>query len=88
MTAGVTKLFAYGPLMARLADAIHPKIQAQAFDCKSALLDGLVRQLRPDDVVLVKGSNAQKLGDIVNQLSAMHEVDDDEYEQQRTLAAE
>jgi UDP-N-acetylmuramoyl-tripeptide--D-alanyl-D-alanine ligase len=86
--AGVTKLFAYGPLMAQLAHAIHPKIRTQAFDCKSALVDGLVRQLGPGDVVLVKGSNEQKLGDIVAQLTAMHEIDEDEYDHLRTRAAE
>ena len=85
--AHVSKVFAYGPMMQHLVNHIHPKIPAHGFSTKSELLHALIHQLRSGDAVLVKGSNAGQLSDIVKGLTQLHQPDEDDAFD-ATLAAE
>jgi UDP-N-acetylmuramoyl-tripeptide--D-alanyl-D-alanine ligase len=90
--AGVQKLFAYGPAMEKLCDELGKQssfnIQIQSFSSKSELLDSLKRQIRHGDIVLVKGSNSQKLSQIVEGLLALHQAEDEDGWQTPSSAAE
>jgi UDP-N-acetylmuramoyl-tripeptide--D-alanyl-D-alanine ligase len=69
--AGVHALFTLGPAMKALARAAAGNIAIQTFDDRDELTAALVRSLCPGDVILVKGSNSQGLGQVVAALQAL-----------------
>ena len=68
--AGVDMVFASGPAMAVLFDALPPERQAGYAESPDGLTDSLMRALRPGDVVMVKGSLGSGMGPIVEALKA------------------
>ena len=87
--ARVQSLYGYGPAMAELCEALNKQnlfnIQAKSFSSKSELLNSLKRQVKTGDIVLVKGSNSQKLNDVVAGLLALHQ-DEDEWQRPSSAA--
>ncbi|MCH8862682.1 MAG: UDP-N-acetylmuramoyl-tripeptide--D-alanyl-D-alanine ligase [Proteobacteria bacterium] len=71
--AGVHVLLTLGPAMKALARAVAGKIAIQTFDDIDQLMAALVRGLHPGDLILVKGSNALGLGQVVEGLRALDE---------------
>lgn len=69
--AGVHALLTLGPAMKGLARRVASDISIETFDDKEELTAALVRSLHPGDVILVKGSNAQGLGEVVAALRAL-----------------
>lgn len=70
LAAGVARVFACGPLMAGLFDALPGEVRG-LHARESAALAGPVRAaLRPGDVVLVKGSLGSRMGPVVEALTA------------------
>lgn len=67
---GVTLLFTTGPLMKALKQAVsdHPHIQAWHQDDPSLWLETIASYLKPEDIILVKGSRGMKMERIVNHL--------------------
>ena len=69
-TSGIDLVFACGPLMASLWDAI-PNASRGAWAADSAALEPqLLEALRPGDVVMVKGSLGSRMGRIVQALTS------------------
>ncbi len=68
--AGVDLVFASGPEMAALFDALPPERQAGYADSAEELTDSLIRTLRAGDTVMVKGSLGSRMGPIVDALKA------------------
>lgn len=66
--AGVHALLTLGSAMKALARKVASNISIETFDDKDELTGALVRSLHPGDVILVKGSNAQGLGEVVASL--------------------
>ena len=68
--AGVDRVFLAGPLMAALWKALPKRARgahgAVAADIEAALLD----EIAPGDVVMVKGSNASRMGALVDSIRA------------------
>jgi UDP-N-acetylmuramoyl-tripeptide--D-alanyl-D-alanine ligase len=68
--AKVDSLYAAGPLMAHLWEAVPPSRRG-AHAANSALLqDALLSALRPGDVVMVKGSLGSRMGPLVDAMKA------------------
>lgn len=63
--AGVDTLFACGPHMRGLYDAVKDGIKGHYAETAAGLQDALMGALRPGDVVMVKGSNGTRLGPVV-----------------------
>lgn len=74
--AGVHALLTLGPAMKALARAAAGNIAIQTFNDRDELTAALVRSLCPGDVILVKGSNALGLGQVVEALQALDERDE------------
>jgi UDP-N-acetylmuramoyl-tripeptide--D-alanyl-D-alanine ligase len=68
--AGVNVVFACGPLMQHLYDALPQSIQGGYALSSAELGANLANALSPGDVVMVKGSNGTRLGPIVTALKA------------------
>lgn len=66
--AEVDLVFACGPLMKGLYDAISKPIQGGYAETAAALLAPLTDTLRPGDVVMLKASNGTRLGSLVDAL--------------------
>lgn len=66
--AGVDLIFACGPHMKGLYDALRPAIKGRYCETAAALGPALMDALGAGDVVMVKGSNGIKLGAIVTSL--------------------
>ena len=64
---GVDKVFTCGPLMKNCAKAL-PKGVNQHYDNSHKLADNIVTQLRPNDVVLVKGSKSSLMDLVVKKI--------------------
>ena len=88
--AQVQKLYGYGPAMEQLCQELQKQnlfhIQAQSFSSKSELFDSLKSHIRTGDIVLVKGSNSQKLSDVVAGLMALHQTEDDDWQMPSSAA--
>lgn len=67
LTTGVDKVFTCGSLMKNLAKAL-PKGTNQHYDDSQKLADDIVTQLRPDDIVLIKGSKSSLMGKVVEKI--------------------
>jgi UDP-N-acetylmuramoyl-tripeptide--D-alanyl-D-alanine ligase len=66
--AGVQQVFAAGPLMRNLWEALPPALRGGYAESGAALEPILVAALAPGDVIMVKGSNASRMGHVVDTL--------------------
>ena len=65
---GFTRVFAAGPLMRSLVDALPSEVEATWRGSAAELVPLVLADLRPDDMVLVKGSKGSRTGSIVGAL--------------------
>jgi UDP-N-acetylmuramoyl-tripeptide--D-alanyl-D-alanine ligase len=68
VAAKVDKLYAAGGLMRHLWDAAPAAMRAERAGAASELIGALIADLGDGDVVMIKGSNASKVSDIVRAL--------------------
>ena len=69
--AGVDLVFAAGPRMAALMEALPPSRRGGYAENADALIPIIAGSLRAGDVVLVKGSNGSKMSRVVNALTRL-----------------
>jgi len=69
--AGIDLVFAAGPRMSALMEALPPSRRGGYADTSEALIPIISGALRPGDVVLVKGSNGSKMSKVVAALTAL-----------------
>ncbi|MFO1016587.1 MAG: UDP-N-acetylmuramoyl-tripeptide--D-alanyl-D-alanine ligase [Hyphomonadaceae bacterium] len=69
--AGVDLVFAAGPRMAALMEALPASRRGGYAETSDALIPVIAASLRPGDIVLVKGSNGSKMSRVVAALSAL-----------------
>ncbi|MCC0017067.1 MAG: UDP-N-acetylmuramoylalanyl-D-glutamyl-2,6-diaminopimelate--D-alanyl-D-alanine ligase [Rhodobiaceae bacterium] len=70
-------VFACGPNMAALFDALPPERQAGYAEVAEGLTDSVLAAVRPGDAVMVKGSLGSRMGQIVEALKARYGVLED-----------
>ena len=68
--AGVARVFSCGPLMAALDRALPPSLRGAHTPDSAALAPILLDELRPGDVVLVKGSLGSRMARVIEALEA------------------
>jgi UDP-N-acetylmuramoyl-tripeptide--D-alanyl-D-alanine ligase len=68
--AGVDQVFAVGPLMGALADALPANMLAGRADTATDIEDRLAAALAPGDVIMIKGSNASRMGPLADRIKA------------------
>jgi UDP-N-acetylmuramoyl-tripeptide--D-alanyl-D-alanine ligase len=66
--AEVTLVFAAGPMMRHLYDALPKRMRGAHAATAAALAQTVSRRLRPGDIVSVKGSHGSRMGDVVKRL--------------------
>jgi UDP-N-acetylmuramoyl-tripeptide--D-alanyl-D-alanine ligase len=66
--AGVTLVFAAGPMMRHLYDALPKRMRGAHAATAAALAETVSRRLRPGDIVSVKGSHGSRMGEVVKRL--------------------
>jgi UDP-N-acetylmuramoyl-tripeptide--D-alanyl-D-alanine ligase len=69
-SGGIDLVFAAGEDTRHLFAALPPERRAQHAATSDALAEPLLAALRPGDVVMVKGSNASRMGEIVRRMRA------------------
>ncbi|MET0272985.1 MAG: UDP-N-acetylmuramoyl-tripeptide--D-alanyl-D-alanine ligase [Phenylobacterium sp.] len=69
--AGIDQVFAAGPLMKSLWDALPPTRRGGYAETAAELAPQVVRAVEPGDLVMVKGSNGSKAGAIAMALSQL-----------------
>ncbi|MEJ0059422.1 MAG: UDP-N-acetylmuramoyl-tripeptide--D-alanyl-D-alanine ligase, partial [Terricaulis sp.] len=69
--AGVDSVFAAGPRMAALMEALPQSLRGGYAESADALIPLLTEALRDGDVVLVKGSNGSRMSRVVDALSRL-----------------
>jgi UDP-N-acetylmuramoyl-tripeptide--D-alanyl-D-alanine ligase len=69
--AGVDLVFAAGPRMAALMEALPASRRGGYAETSDALIPVIASALRPGDIVLVKGSNGSKMSKVVAALSRL-----------------
>ena len=69
--AGVDLVFAAGPRMAALMEALPPERRGGYAESADALIPIITSALGPGDVVLVKGSNGSRMSRVVDALSRL-----------------
>ncbi len=69
--AGIDLVFAAGPRMAALMEALPPALRGGYAENSEALIPALTNSLRAGDVVLVKGSNGSRMGKVVTALAGL-----------------
>ena len=79
--AGVDRVFLAGPLMTSLRDALPPRHIGGYAESTEDLRPILFDAIAPGDVIMVKGSNASRMGPLVDALKGRYgvsraEVDD------------
>jgi UDP-N-acetylmuramoyl-tripeptide--D-alanyl-D-alanine ligase len=67
-TAGVDRVFLAGPLMGSLWDALPTHLKGSYGESAAEIEEALVAAIAPGDVVMVKGSNASRMGGLVEAL--------------------
>jgi UDP-N-acetylmuramoyl-tripeptide--D-alanyl-D-alanine ligase len=80
--AGVAKIFTAGPLSRHLFDAAPAGMRGAHADRADVLADAIAEQVKPGDVVLVKGSAGSRMGDVV---TALRNLDQAETEARRAV---
>lgn len=68
LAQGIARVYTAGPLMAHLHDALPERLRGAHAEDGAALLAALTQDLRPGDVVMVKGSAGSRMGRIVTAL--------------------
>jgi UDP-N-acetylmuramoyl-tripeptide--D-alanyl-D-alanine ligase len=66
--AGVNLVFAAGPMMRHLYDALPKRMRGAHAATAAALAETVSRRLRPGDIVSVKGSHGSRMGEVVKRL--------------------
>ena len=66
--SGVDLVFAAGPLMKNLFDALPAKLRGGWAEASTGIEPALRASLAPGDVVMIKGSNGSRMGPIVSRL--------------------
>ncbi len=69
--AGIDLVFAAGPRMAALMEALPPALRGGYAETSEALIPALTNSLRAGDIVLVKGSNGSRMGKVVTALAGL-----------------
>lgn len=69
--AGVDLVFAAGPRMAALMEALPPSRRGGYAENADALIPIISSALKPGDIVLVKGSNSSRMSRVVSALAAL-----------------
>lgn len=67
----INRVYTVGPHMKKLSDRLAAFRSGGHFDDRAALEAILIRDLRPGDVVMVKGSNASGMGKVVERILDM-----------------
>jgi UDP-N-acetylmuramoyl-tripeptide--D-alanyl-D-alanine ligase len=67
---GIDKVYAVGPLMKNLWDALPAARRGGYHETSKTVLDDLVRHLGPGDCIIVKGSNGSRMGPVVEAMKA------------------
>jgi UDP-N-acetylmuramoyl-tripeptide--D-alanyl-D-alanine ligase len=75
LEAGVDALFAVGPLMAHLFEALPADRRGRHTATSADMVPALVGALRPGDVVLVKGSLGTRMAPVVEAIKALGRAD-------------
>jgi UDP-N-acetylmuramyl pentapeptide synthase len=70
--ARIDRLYAAGPMMRHLFEAVDPSRQARYAANSSELVKDLLADLRPGDSVVIKGSLGSKMGPVVDALRMAH----------------
>jgi len=70
VAADLDGVYAVGPLMAALADALPANLLAARGEKAADIEDQLAESLAPGDVIMVKGSNASRMGPLVENIKA------------------
>lgn len=69
--AGVDRLYVAGALMRHLWEKVPPAMRGACADAASGLAETVLADVKDGDVVMVKGSNASKIGAVVAALTAV-----------------
>ncbi|MGG3815468.1 UDP-N-acetylmuramoylalanyl-D-glutamyl-2, 6-diaminopimelate--D-alanyl-D-alanine ligase, partial [Methylorubrum rhodesianum] len=71
---GIDLVFAVGPLMAHLFEALPMAVRGAAGLTAADVTDAVLATLRPGDAVMVKGSNSMRMVRIVEAVKARYAV--------------
>lgn len=71
---GIDLVFAVGPLMAHLFEALPMAVRGTAAPSAEGVTDAVLATLRPGDAVMVKGSNSMRMVRIVEAVKARYAV--------------
>ena len=71
---GIDRVFAVGPLMAHLFEALPMPVRGAAGLTAADVTDAVLATLRPGDAVMVKGSNSMRMVRIVEAVKARYAV--------------
>ena len=71
---GIDIVFAVGPLMAHLFEALPMTVRGTAAPTAEGVTDAVLATLRPGDAVMVKGSNSMRMVRIVEAVKARYAV--------------
>ncbi len=66
----IQAVFAYGPQMRHLVQAVGETFWAEHFDDKTRLCEEINRSVRPGDIILLKGSRSMAMEEVVEHLSS------------------
>ena len=72
LEAGIDRVFAAGPLMRRLWEALPVETRGYRAETAAELQDPLLAALRPGDAVMVKGSLGSRMGPLVEALKSRY----------------
>jgi UDP-N-acetylmuramyl pentapeptide synthase len=68
--AGIDRVFLAGPLMAALWEKLPPARRGACGETAADIEDALFDTIGPGDVLMVKGSNASRMGPLVDTIVA------------------